>query len=193
MRSAALFSVLCVGCAHGELVASNGEHRLTARDADSGVTIVLTTGAWDGQPQQLDDEITVIHALVANMGDQPILLAPGDLDLRDVRGFRYDLLDTGASFVRVESDESVAEGYDRQLERSYDPGRSLAFEPFLVSGDAAPRALPWGVLEPGTQMRGFLYFEPVTRTANGTKLTWHIDTPEHASVMDAVFELAVAR
>ena len=188
--------LLCAGCAHGELVASNGEHRLTARDADSGVTIVLTTSVWDGQPQQLDDEVTVIHALVANMGDKPILLAPGDLDLRDVRGFRYELLDTGASFVRVESDASLegpAEGYDRQLERSYDPGRSLDFEPFLVSGDAAPRALPWGVLEPGTQMRGFLYFEPVTRTANGAKLTWHIDTPEHASVMDAVFELAVAR
>lgn len=188
-----LFGVLCAGCAHGELVAANGEHRLTARDSESAVTIVLTTGVWDGEPQQLDEEITVIHALVANMGSQPILLAPGDLDLRDARGFRYELLDTGASFVRVASEDDATEGYDRELERSYDPGRSLAFDPFLVSGDAAPRALPWGVLEPGTQMRGFLYFEPVTRTANGAKLTWHIDTPEHAPVMDAVFELAVAR
>jgi hypothetical protein len=178
------------------LVAPSGEHRLVARDADSGVTIVLTTSVWDGEPQQLDDEVTVIHALVANMGDKPILLAPGNLQLKDARGFRYQLLDTGASFVRVASEPDSTEpteGYDRDLQRSYDPGRTLDFQPFLVSGDAAPRALPWGVLEPGTQMRGFLYFEPVTRTANGSKLVWHIETPQHAPVLDAVFELAVAR
>ncbi len=187
-----LLALVGSGCVRGELVAPTGHHRLVARDAGSGVTIVLTTSVWDGQPESLGNEVTVIHALVANMGSEPILLAPGDLELRDVRGFRYELLDTGASFVRVE-DEAAAQAYDRELERSYDPGRSLDFVPFLVSGDAAPRALPWGVLEPGTQMRGFLYFEPVTRTANEAALTWHIGTAEHVPVLDAVFEFYVAR
>jgi hypothetical protein len=195
MRGPLLSIVVLAGCAHGELVAPTGHHRLIARDQSSGVTVVLTTGVWEGQPGELDDQVTVIHALVANLGERPILLAPGDLVLRDVRGFRYELLDTGASFVRVEPVESDpgAEGYDRELERSYDPGRSLDFEPFLVSGDAAPLALPWGVLEPGTQMRGFLYFEPVTRTANEASLVWHLETAEHAPVLDAVFDFYVAR
>lgn len=181
------------GCAStGELVAPSGERRLVARDAESGITIALTTGAWDGDPPTLPSEVTVIHAMVANMGDQPVRLAPGDLELVDARGFRYALLDVGASFVRVPNDAAAA-GYDRGLERSYDPGRSLDFVPFFAPGDGPARALPWGMLEPGTQMRGFLYFEPVVKTANEARLTWHIERADQVPVFDAVFEFYVAR
>jgi len=63
----------------------------------------------------------------------------------------------------------------------------------MITGDASALALPWGVLEPGTQMRGFLYFEPVTRTANEATLSWRIGTPEHAPVIDTAFQFYVAR
>ena len=176
----------------GELVAPSGERRLVARDQTTGITIVLTSGAWDGAPASLPSEVTVIHALVANLGERPIRLAPGDLELVDARGFRYALLDVGASFVRVAND-TPAGAYDRELERSYDPGRSTEFEAFFAPGDAPARALPWGTLEPGSQMRGFLYFEPLVRTANEAKLTWHIDGADQAPIVDAVFEFYVAR
>jgi len=193
MRALLVLALGAVACATaGELVAPSGERRLVARDPQTGVTIVVTTGAWDGDPPSLPGEITVIHALVANMGDTPIRLAPGDLELVDVRGFRYSVLDVGASFVRVPNDAATA-GYDRDLERSYDPGRNTEFLPFFPPGDASARALPWGVLEPGSQMRGFVYFEPVVRTANEVSLVWHIDTADNAPLVDAVFQFYVSR
>ena len=56
---------------------------------------------------------------------------------------------------------------------------------------AAELALPWGVLQPGTQMRGFLYFEPIEATANAAVLTWHVIDPEHTRVVDLRFEAEV--
>jgi hypothetical protein len=191
MRALLVIALGAAACATaGELVAPSGERRLVARDPQTGVTIVLTTGAWDGVPPSLPGEITVIHALVANMGDTPIRLAPGDLELVDVRGFRYSVLDTGASFVRVPNDGA---GYDRDLERSYDPGRSTEFLPYFAPGDVPARALPWGILEPGSQMRGFVYFEPVVRTANEVSLVWHVDTAANVPLVDAVFQFYVSR
>lgn len=180
------------GCKYGgELVASDGRRRLVARDATGDVTIVVTTGAWTADPVDLDDEVTVLHVLVANLGEVPIRLAPGDLMLRDTRGFRYELLDTGASFVRV--DENDPRAYDRAFERSYDPGRSLDFVPYDAPDSAMASALPWGLLEPGTQMRGFVYFEPVVHTANEARLSWHIASADDRPLLDLAFDLYVAR
>lgn len=182
--------LVAVGCSHtGELVAEDGHRRLVARDA--GVTVVVTTGAWTGDPLDLDDEITVLHVLVANLGEVPIRLAPGDLQLLDTRGFRYELLDTGASFVRVGDPDAVA--YDRADDRSYDPGRSLDFVPYDAPDAAIAGALPWGLLEPGTQMRGFVYFEQVVRTANQARLNWRIASADDGPVLDVAFDLFVAR
>src|SRR5690606_14233580 len=90
------------GCAtHGVLVAQDGSHRLSARDEGSGVTVVLTSGVWEGEPSELPDQWTVLHVMVINLGDAPVLLAPGDLELRDERGFHYELFDVGAAFSLV--------------------------------------------------------------------------------------------
>lgn len=175
------------------LVAPTGETRQTARDAESGVTIVLTSGAWTGVPEDLDDELEVLHVLVANEGDQPILLAPGDFEFRDRRGFRYAVLDTGASFRPASKDERSRGQYDFDLQRGYDPGGPGAVERILPQGDIARLALPWGVLLPGSQMRGYLYLEPVAESSNGGRLTWRMSTPAHQRLADIVFELAVAR
>jgi hypothetical protein len=192
VRSVALSFLLAAACsAPGVLVAENGEHRLVARDRQTGVTMVITTGVWPGDAQ-FAAETTIVHTLVANEGSQPILLAPGDIELRDIRGFKATLLDTGATFERVGSPQE-AEAYDRGYERNYDPGTFSEFEQIVVHEDIARQALPWGVLEPGTQMRGFLYFEPATRTMNEARLVWHVTTPDHTPLADLVFELFVAR
>jgi hypothetical protein len=181
------------GCAsRGVLVAENGEHRLTARDEDSGLTVVLTSGVWEGKPATLPQEWTVLHVLVANLGTQPVLLAPGDFELRDERGFSYELLDAGAVFELADPDAPV-EKYGRTYHRGYDPGGPVEFEPIDAPGDVPAHALPWGVLEPGTQMRGFLYFEPVEASANSSVLTWHALRPDHARVVDLRFPLFVSR
>jgi hypothetical protein len=184
--------LLLAACsAPGVFVAKNGEHRMVARDDQTGVTAVITTGVWPGDPQ-FAREATIIHTLVANNGTQPILLAPGDIALRDVRGFKASLLDTGATFERVAVTEDSTT-YDRGYERNYDPGTFTEFEQVVVPGEIAGQALPWGVLEPGTQMRGFLFFESATRTSDQAKLVWHVTTPDHVPLTDLVFDLYVAR
>ncbi|MEM6293445.1 MAG: hypothetical protein AAGA54_19390 [Myxococcota bacterium] len=189
-------SLLTVGgCAarRGTLVAETGEHRLTAKDPESGVTVVLTMDVWEGEPRSVPEEVTVLHVLVANDGHQPILLAPGDLVLRDRRGFTYPLLDPGGTFRPARAAEQKAGRYDFEVREDYDPGGPGEVQRFWPEGDIARLALPWGVLQPGTQMRGYVYFEPLTYNANGGTLTWHLGTPAHQPVLDLVFPMAVAR
>ncbi len=179
--------VLVASCARpGVVVAPDGSHRLVAIDRPTGVSVVLTTESWDGHPELLPQDLTIVHALVANMGSTPVLLAPGDLELHDDRGFRYELLDPGASF-RLADDPNAGL-------RGYDPGRSDDFGVIRAeNADVARAALPWGVLYPGTQMRGFLYFQKITDTANRAKLVWHMQAADHRPLADFAFELAVAR
>jgi hypothetical protein len=178
----------------GTLVASDGGHRLIARDEPTGITVVLTTESWDGFPADLDEQLTVVHVLVANMGEEPILLAPGNIELRDMRGFRAELLDAGGTFRQQPIDEGKAQGYRPSREYSYDPGRSRDFGTIRTSSDDVHRAaLPWGVLQPGTQMRGFLYFERLENASNRARLVWHFGTPDHRPLVDVAFDLYVAR
>ena len=190
-----LVALVSLGCTHqGELVAEGGSHRLTAHDEATGLTAILTTGVWEGTPPDLDRQWTVLHVLVANLGAAPVLLAPGDWELRDLRGFSYPLIDTGATFFPVAPDEVIdVGGYGREVRRDYDPGGPVDFIPIEAGGDIGRHALPWGVLEPGTQMRGYLYFEELTQTANGGTLVWHAITPTHEPLADFRFELRVAR
>ena len=58
----------------GELAAVDGTRRLVVRDTNTGLTVVLTTGAWDGVPPFLEEELTVLHVLIANMGSAPVRL-----------------------------------------------------------------------------------------------------------------------
>jgi hypothetical protein len=185
------------GCAaRGVLVAEDGSHRLTARDAESGVTVVLTSGVWQGQPSELPQQWTVLHVLVANLGTAPVLIAPGDFELRDERGFRYELYDPGAVFELVDPQaplEAYARKYREDGYSDYDPGGPIEFEPTVAPGDVAAEALPWGVLEPGTQMRGFVYFKDIESSANQATLTWHLTRPDHAPLVDLKFSLSVYR
>ena len=91
------------------------------------------------------------------------------------------------------ADLTPSDGYARSVNRSYHPGRTTDFDPILPVGDLGELALPWGMLEPGTQMRGFVYFEPLTKTGNGAKLVWHIDGADDQPLVDFEFEFAIAR
>jgi len=126
------------------------------------------------------------------MGREPVLLAPSDFTLAESRGFDFVLFDTGASF------HAVPKGADLSSYRapsSYDPGSGLG-ETESVAGlepNLANAALPWGILQPGTQMRGYLYFERVEDKANDAQLVWHAQTWDHRLIADFAFDLSVAR
>ncbi len=180
------------GCAtSAQLVAADGSHRLVGRDAASGITVVLTTESWNGDTAYGED-LTIVHVLIANMGSDPVLLAPGDFELRDGRGFGYVLYDAGGAF------QAVPTGNDPQAwaqhEIPYDPGRTTNYESVRTEDAQLGRlGLPWGVLLPGTQMRGYVYFEDVRETANHTTLKWYAQTPDHRPLAVFGFGLHVAR
>ena len=176
----ALAGALSACAGPGAIVARNGAQRLVANDAPSGLAVVLTTGSWPGS-NWVYDEFSVVHVLVSNLGPEPILLAPGDFELVDKRGFRYRLYDTGARFRRAEDPD-----------QPHDLGRPGSVRN-INDGELARVALPWGVLQPGTQMRGFLYFDESAERANLLNLRWHAQTPRHQQVAQFEFPLAVAR
>lgn len=194
-RSAALLVLAATlsGCTTTrELVARDGSHRLLASDPASGVTMILTTEVWEGDPLYGDD-LTIVHVLIANMGSEPILLAPGDFELHDRQGFDYVLYDAGGSFSAVPAGVDPDAYATVQQPFGYDPGRNLEYDNIETDdGELSRLALPWGVLLPGTQMRGFLYFDDVRDTANHATLIWHVQTAEHRPVADFGFDLHVA-
>lgn len=189
-------AAVSLGCVtSSQLVAADGGHRLIARDASSGITVVLTTESWSGDTAYGED-LTIVHMLVANMGAEPVLLAPGDFVLRDRRGFRYVLYDAGGAFQAVPPGADPSAWAEAQIEEEigYDPGSTTDYESVRTEDAELGRlGLPWGVLLPGTQMRGFVYFEDVRDTANHAVLEWHAQTPEHQPLAVFGFDLHVSR
>ena len=180
------------GCApRGVLVGPTGEHRLVARVPAQGLTMVVTTGSWDGDPPDLPAQFTVVHVLVANLGAQPVRLAPGDFELVSDRGFRYRLLDAGGSFTVARDDDGAAYGPSGA---GYPLGRSDDVVTLhSTSRDVHALALPWGYLQPRTDMRGFVYFEKAEDTENHLTLVWHAYDDAGRPLVDLSFPLAVAR
>lgn len=189
--TAAAAATACAG--RGVIVGATGVQRLSVHDEANGLVVVLTTGVWSGDPPDLSEHWTVVHVLVGNRGNAPVLLAPGDFELRDRRGFAYPLIDPGAAFFPATAAKQAVGAYGRTLHRNYDPGGPMHFIPVDTAPEISALALPWGVLEPGTQMRGFLYFEDMAATSNGGALTWHAGSPDHEPWVDLRFDLAVAR
>jgi hypothetical protein len=185
-------SILASGCAGpAQLVAADGSHRLMGQDAQSGVTVVLTTESWSGDSAYSED-LAIFHLLVANMGSEPVLIAPGDFELRDDRNFHVVLYDAGGAFQALPPDANPDDYADQPV--PYDPGRGHNYESIRTDdGELGRLALPWGVLLPGTQMRGYVYFEDVRDSANSATLVWHAQTPDHRPLADFGFNLHVAR
>ncbi len=190
---AASIALAGTGCQpEGVLVGPTGEHRMVARSAEHGLTAVVTTGTWDGDPPDLPAYVTVVHVLVANTGTRAVRLAPGDFELTSARGFRYRLLDAGGSFT-VADDSGQPAGYV--------PGRAVypsGVDPDYVtlrssSRDVHAYALPWGYLQPATDMRGFVYFEKAEDTANLLTLVWHAHDEAGTPLADLRFDLVTAR
>ncbi len=194
MRRLARISTACLlfawaaSCtSRGELVAPDGSHRLQAADSTSGVTVVMTTGVWDGA-EGVDAGYTLVHVLISNMGDLPVRLAPGDFELTDRRGFRYPLNDMGHSFTVAQPGQDSV-----RVSSQYAAGLDPRYRAGAATRDLSEAALPWGVLLPGTTMRGFLFFDRMNETANGGVFRWYATTAVADPIANFEFELAIAR
>ncbi|MEE9384969.1 MAG: hypothetical protein V3V08_16310 [Nannocystaceae bacterium] len=190
LATSTLFALMLLaadtGCLSArQFVAADGSHRMVARDDASRLTVVLTTQAWQ-EATSLSNEMTIVHVLVSNRGASAVRLAPGDFELRNAGGFTYPLLDPGSTFT-------AQQGTDPGGSKSYDRGgdghvRSIRG----MHTDFARSALPWGKLEPGTEMRGFVYFERASSTSNAAVLSWTPSSAAHPAVAHFAFALHVA-
>ena len=66
-------STACAGQAR--LVAADGSHRMIARDATSGITVVLTTHSWPGD-SIYDEDLTIADGTLGMITTPPTLISP---------------------------------------------------------------------------------------------------------------------
>jgi hypothetical protein len=150
--------------------------------SDAGVQVEVRSRAWSGDPVNLETEITPLYVTLTNKSSHPVLVRYRDFDLTQ-GGVSY------AAIPPYDIDEDVTEDYyfadypyngyrvAPHLARYYP--RLRVADPFwwddpyyhywgswpayvtidLPTRDMIEAALPEGVLMPGQQISGFLYFE----------------------------------
>lgn len=167
------------------LVGPHGEQRWVA--TSDAVTLIVTANAWPDSAA-LEDGVMALHLLVINHGTDEVELSPADFELVDRRGFQYDLFDAGAEFYALET--TATDGtYGRRYVEPPIVDAPHVFGVFF-DDEAAQAALPWGALQPGTQIRGFLYTE-IMPHANGGSLIWHATTTDLVIHFDHHFPASI--
>jgi hypothetical protein len=157
-----------------------------------GVEIGVTANAWRGWPTELPRLVTPVLVRLANRGDVPVRVDPRTFALTlpdgrlaamlpaDVRGMTpapapAALAQAGAALgpTRERSGAGWAlnePSLDPRVDPSHEPDRTWE----LPSADMLALALPDGLLAPGREVSGFVYFERAPRQVRETTLTWPV-------------------
>jgi hypothetical protein len=172
--------------------------------SNAGVTIEARADAWQGNPATLEREITPILVEVTNSGNHPLLVRYSAFQLMATNGKVHRAMPPFAI------DEEITEEYMVRTFpysgftvapylRRYYPGLVLA-DPFLLdrafydtmvpvfrrvrlpTGDMVQKALPEGILAPGSKVAGFLYFEDVKEGPGVTLSANLIDASTQAEI-----------
>ncbi len=186
---AALAASALASCAHSRLVPAEGAKLVrdgegATLQVDDGVRFVATLDDWRGLGDKLPDDVTPIKVRIVNHSGQSIAILYERIALIGRKGKAYralpvvPLVDDGAKGGRQEirpifatakfqvaprySDvyPSLAPGPNR-LPRDEDYYRKAysAWHGALPSREIRRMALPEGVLAPGGELTGYLYFE----------------------------------
>lgn len=163
-------------CHHVALVAEDGSRRLVARDAaqrdQARVEVVVTTGDWQG-PERFAEDFAVFHIAITNYSNRALRIEAGDFELRDERGHAYTLHDAGSRFVQTEAGQAPPTIPAQPARLDSDDNGHPVHRMYVADAVIAESALAWGVLPPESRIKGYLYFDPITRTANRADLFWH--------------------
>ena len=157
-----------------------------------GVEVGARANAWRGGPAHLPRLVTPVHVRLANRGSVPVRVDPRTFALAfqdgrlaamlpaDVRGMTPEpasaaLAQAGAALgpTRARSGAGWAlnePALDPRVDPSHEPDRTWE----LPSADMLALALPDGVLAPGREVSGFVYFERAPRQAREITLTWPV-------------------
>jgi len=186
--AAAGLALFLTGCA-----AHAGSAGAPAASASvGGVEVGATANAWRGWPTELPRLVTPVHVRLANRGAVPVRVDPRTFALAlpdgrlaamlpaDVRGMTPEpppatLAQAGAALgpTRERSGGGWAlneTALDPRVDSSQEPARTWE----LPSADMLHLALADGVLAPGGEVSGFVYFERAPRQAREITLTWPV-------------------
>lgn len=186
--AAAVVALVLAGCAGR--VGAPAEAPSTSA---GGVEISARANAWQGWPAGLGRVVTPIHVRIANRGTTAVRVDTTKMALALAAGGRLAaVLPSEVRAVAVEpapaalpqagaalgpTRERSGPGWalnepalDRRADPSQEPDR--AWE--LPSADMVSLALPEGVLAPGREVRGFVYFERASRGTPAVTLTWPV-------------------
>lgn len=181
--SALLLSAGANGCATDRgLEPAPGVRTLANNDSaaiinQQGIELVVDGDAWSGRPDNLEKEMTPVRVVVRNRGETPVLVQHRAFYLDGLSGqqvqarspFKIDQL--GPIETRIVPAHTARQFYVADyLSPFYGPvyptwGETIPYAPAPVSWrpelptpDMLNRALPEGVLEPGGEVEGFVYF-----------------------------------
>jgi hypothetical protein len=152
--------------------------------AAQGIRMIARADAWSGIPADLGNQITPLYVKIENNTAQPLYIRYNQFRLVSAEGRRFSALPPfqidGTATVSVANPYFPSAGFDYAPYLSpYYPGATVYagswglnapyWQRFgtimptvqLPTADMVQKALPEGVLQPGGQVSGFLYFEGV--------------------------------
>jgi hypothetical protein len=186
---AAAVLLLLAGCASRLGAPAGPEPSASAGD----VELSARANAWSGWPAELPRLVTPVRVRIANRGEVPVRVDTTTFALRlpgggrlaavlpaDVHGVAAEpapaaLPQAGAALGPTR--EQSGRGWALN-EPAADPRADPAQEPDrtwpLPSADMLQQALPEGVLAPGREITGFVYFQRAPRDSAAATLTWPV-------------------
>ena len=184
--------LLAAGCAHqARLVPAPGAERAadgSAVASAAGVVVSVDSRRWSGSPPDLPALVTPLYVSVANNSSAPVRIRYREFSLTDLSG-----LETAAipPFQLQRPGTEPSPAYPPAFAsrrfllyspyRHYYPGMPIwggpwdynplfydrsygTWQPSLPTRDMLQQALPEGVLQPGGEVAGFLYFHRLRDT-----------------------------
>jgi hypothetical protein len=166
----------------------------------AGVKMSAWPDRWQGNPAELENEVTPVLVRVENQGSEAVTIRYQNFEFLNPAGTNFEAIPPyNISESVVEPVEVTAFPFSRfqvapHLRRYYSRLRAWN-DPFLFdrawfgrrftvwqrvqlpTGDMIRGALPEGVLEPGGIAEGFVYFEHVSEQAEQITLTMNLVTP----------------
>jgi hypothetical protein len=210
MRPAIAIFMLLVACAHApRLVPAPEAQRVpndpsTAVAAAAGVEVYVNAQQWDGIPPDLPSIVTPVYVTIANRSDAPVLVRYRDFTLTGPSGLQTAAIPP-LHIQRPGTAVAVVPrfGWNRFLVfRPYGPfyptvpmwGGPFDYDPLLYdqlygswkpplpSPDMLNQAVPEGVLQPGGQTAGFLYFHRLEQNGRVLFVYTAVDATTSASI-----------
>lgn len=178
-------------------------HGYAALAQEGGVRLTVVANAWRGHPDNLADEITPLKVTIENRGTQPLRIRYNEFALEAPQGVRHTALPPLKITGSVEETSALPEYVPRFMHSdfymapyyhplygavpiwedpwAYDTSYYDRYYPTwriqLPTQDMRDMAIPEGVLKPGGEVSGFVYFPKIERDAKALTFAFDLRSP----------------